>query len=92
LDTDIPSSAIELFAAGTLKLEGEDKPCAPAHLKILSPREARIELTEGRYHQVKRMFASQGCEVVHLHRCRFGEFEVNDMPPGTWRPLAFSST
>jgi 16S rRNA pseudouridine516 synthase len=87
VNADLPPTLAELFAAGTLMLEGEDKPCAPARLEILSPREARLELTEGRYHQVKRMFASQGCEVVQLHRSRFGEFGLGDLPPGRWKHL-----
>lgn len=88
VNANLSPSLVELFAAGTLILEGEDKPCAPARLEIISPREARVELTEGRYHQVKRMFASQGCEVLRLHRSRFGEFELGDLPPGQWRLLA----
>jgi len=87
VNADLSPSLVELFTAGTLRLEGEDKPCAPARLEIISPREARLELTEGRYHQVKRMFASQGCEVVRLHRSRFGEIELGDLPPGQWRLL-----
>jgi len=87
VDTDIPSTAVELFAAGTLHLEGEEKPCAPAQLEILSPREARLGLTEGRYHQVKRMFARLGCEVIRLHRSRFGAFEVGELRPGEWKLL-----
>lgn len=87
VNADIPAKTVELFAAGTLTLEGEEKPCAPARLEILSPREARLELTEGRYHQVKRMFASQGCEVTRLHRSRFGEYEVGELRPGEWKLL-----
>lgn len=88
VNADIPPSLVELFAAGTLLLEGEEKPCAPARLEIVSPRAARLELTEGRYHQVKRMFASQGCEVIRLHRSRFGDYELGDVQPGQWRLLS----
>ncbi len=87
VNADLSPALVDLFAAGTLQLEGEDKPCLPAKLEILSPREARLELTEGRYHQVKRMFASQGCEVIKLHRSRFGEIELGDLPAGQWRLL-----
>jgi 16S rRNA pseudouridine516 synthase len=87
VNADVSPSLVDLFAAGTLLLEGEEKPCAPARLEIVSPREARLGLTEGRYHQVKRMFASQGCEVIRLHRSRFGEFELGDLPAGQWRLL-----
>jgi len=91
VNADLSPALIELFASGTLTLEGEEKPCAPARLEITSPREARLELTEGRYHQVKRMFASQGIDVLRLHRSRFGEFELADLQPGQWRLLPLPS-
>ena len=84
---DLPPRIAEVFASGTLLLEAEDKPCLPARLELLGPRDARLEVVEGRYHQVKRMFASQGCPVVHLHRRSFGEFTVEDLAPGEWRPV-----
>ncbi len=84
---DLPPGIADTFAAGTLVLEGEDKPCLPARLELLGPREARLEITEGRYHQVKRMFASQGCPVTRLHRTRFGEHTADDLAPGEWRML-----
>lgn len=78
---------VDLFATGTLQLEDEDKPCLPAKLEILSPNTARLELIEGKYHQVKRMFASQGCPVTKLHRSRFGDYTVDDLPEGQWRMI-----
>ncbi len=87
VDADLRSELIELFASGTLLLDGEKAPCLPATLEIRGPREARLELIEGRYHQVKRMFASQGCPVTRLHRSRFGNFTVEDLAPGQWRAL-----
>jgi len=87
VDRDLEASLIQLFAAGTLVLEDEHKPCLPAKLEIVSAREARLELTEGKYHQVKRMFASQGWTVTRLHRSRFGDFELGDLPVGQWRRL-----
>jgi 16S rRNA pseudouridine516 synthase len=87
LSHDLPAGITELFASGTLLLKDEDEPCAPAALNILSPREAELTLTEGRYHQVRRMFASQGCEVLTLHRPRFGHLELGDVSPGQWREL-----
>jgi 16S rRNA pseudouridine516 synthase len=82
---DLPDGLAEKFASGTLLLEGEEKPCLPANLEVLGPREARVEIIEGRYHQVKRMFASQGCPVVRLHRSRFGGFTLDDLGVGEWR-------
>jgi 16S rRNA pseudouridine516 synthase len=88
VDADLPPNLRELFASGTLLLEGEAKPCLPAKLELLGAREARIELTEGRYHQVKRMFASQGCTVTRLHRSAFGIFKVENLAPGEWRVVS----
>lgn len=87
LSHDLPAGLGDLFASGTLRLKDEKAPCAPAELKIISPREAELTLTEGRYHQVRRMFASQGCEVLALHRPRFGHLELGELPAGQWREL-----
>ncbi len=76
-----------LFDAGGLILEGEDKPLAPAHLEGLSPTEARLSVTEGRYHMVRRMFAAVGNHVEALHRERIGGLALpDDLAPGEWRP------
>lgn len=76
------------FAAGTLMLEGEDKPLAPARLEVISPTQARLSVTEGRYHQVRRMFAAMGNHVEALHRERLGGLELPaDLAPGEWRLL-----
>jgi 16S rRNA pseudouridine516 synthase len=87
VEADLPGGLEALFASGTLLLEGEAKPCLPARLEVLGPRSARVELTEGRYHQVKRMFASQGCPVSRLHRTRIGALELGDLPEGQWREI-----
>ncbi|MGA1343043.1 MAG: pseudouridine synthase [Hyphomonas sp.] len=76
-----------LFAAGTLVLRGEDKPCLPARLEVTGERTARLTLTEGRYHQVRRMFAAAGNHVEALHRSRFGGLDLGDLAAGCWRPL-----
>ncbi|WP_421730662.1 pseudouridine synthase [Brevundimonas sp.] len=78
----------DLFAQGGLVLEGEDKPLAPAHLEVLSPTEARLTVTEGRYHMVRRMFAAVGNHVEALHRERLGGLTLpDDLEPGQWRLL-----
>lgn len=87
VNTDLAPALVPLFAGGTLLLEDEKAPCAPAELRIITPREAELTLTEGRYHQVRRMFASQGAEVLTLHRARFGHLELGDLPAGQWREL-----
>ncbi len=78
----------EVFAAGGLVLEGEDKPLSPAVLEVLSPTEARLTVTEGRYHMVRRMFAAVGNHVEGLHRERVGGLALpDDLAPGDWRLL-----
>lgn len=75
-----------LFEAGGLVLEGEDKPLAPASLEVISPTEARLSVTEGRYHMVRRMFAAVGNHVEALHRERMGALALpEDLAPGDWR-------
>lgn len=74
------------FAGGELLLEGEDKPLAPAVLERLSDTTARLTVTEGRYHQVRRMFAAVGNHVEALHRDRIGALELpDDLAPGGFR-------
>ena len=87
LHADLPAGLAEVFAAGTLVLKDEDEPCAPAELKIIGPREAELTLTEGKYHQVRRMFASQGCEVLTLQRLRFDTLDLGGLSAGQWREL-----
>jgi 16S rRNA pseudouridine516 synthase len=78
----------EVLAAGTLMLEGEKDPLAPATLEPLGPKEARLTITEGRYHQVRRMFAAVGNHVTGLHRDRIGALDLPaDLAPGGWRIL-----
>ena len=77
----------ERFASGTLMLEGEDKPCAPAQMQVLAEKQARLVLHEGRFHQVKRMFKAVGNEVVALHRSRIGGLDLGALPEGEWRLL-----
>jgi 16S rRNA pseudouridine516 synthase len=60
---------------------------APAALEALGPRQARLVLTEGRYHQVRRMFAAVGNHVDALHRSRIGGLTLGDLAPGQWRAL-----
>jgi len=86
----IDETAVQLFEQG-LKLHGELKRTRPARLEILSPREAIVELAEGRYHQVKRMFAALGNRVVMLHRERIGRIELDPaLEPGDFRFLTDS--
>lgn len=80
-----------IFAAGTLMLEGEDKPLAPADLQVISETEALLTVTEGRYHQVRRMFAATGNHVEALHREALGGLTLpEDLAPGAWKLLTAS--
>ena len=87
LDREPPPGTEALFAGGQLVLADEAEPCAPATLRRLGERIAELVVTEGRYHQVRRMFASQGCEVLTLRRTRFGDLELGDLPEGRWIEL-----
>lgn len=79
----------DLFASGQLMLEGEDKPLAPAGLEVVSETEALLSVTEGRYHQVRRMFAATGNHVEELHRERLGGLTLPDeLAPGQWKLLS----
>lgn len=75
----------EIFASGEVMLNGEKKPLLPAKLEILSPTHVRLEICEGKYHQVKRMFASVGNRVLSLHRVSFAEFSVEDLKEGEYK-------
>jgi 16S rRNA pseudouridine516 synthase len=76
------------FASGTLMLESEKMPLAPAMLTVRGPRNAQIAVSEGRYHQVRRMFAAVGNHVETLHRVACGALTLGDLPVGAWRALA----
>jgi 16S rRNA pseudouridine516 synthase len=54
---------------------------------VLEPRRARVTVTEGRYHQVRRMFAAVGNHVEALHRSRVGGLTLGELASGKWRPL-----
>lgn len=76
-----------LFASGTLMLESETKPLLPAELTVLDDGRARLVLHEGRYHQVRRMFAAVGNHVEALHRPQVGGLALDDLEAGQWRVL-----
>lgn len=80
----------EIFASGSLMLRGEKKPLLSAKMEIMEPTIVRLEICEGRYHQVKRMFGAVGNRVVALHRVRFGEFSVDGMEPSEYKIIDLS--
>ncbi|KKC99739.1 16S rRNA pseudouridine(516) synthase RsuA [Photobacterium halotolerans] len=83
----IPASAINEFAEG-VQLRGEKELTRPAKLEILEECAALITISEGKYHQVKRMFAAIGNKVVALHREQVGAVVLDEnLEPGEYRPL-----
>jgi 16S rRNA pseudouridine516 synthase len=82
VDGPLDEKLIGVFASGKLMLADDPEPCLPARLELLGPTSARVTLTEGRYHQVRRMFGSQGYLVVKLHRTQFGPYTLGDLPSG----------
>lgn len=84
---DLRGDEAEVFGSGTLMLESEKTPLAPAGFEALGPRRARITLVEGRYHQIRRMFAAVGNHVETLHRHTLGGLGLGELPAGQWRLL-----
>jgi len=87
LARDLRGDEVKIFASGKLMLESEREPLAPAALEVLGPRQARLTLTEGRYHQARRMFAAVGNHVETLHRSLVGGLDLGGLPAGEWRLL-----
>jgi 16S rRNA pseudouridine516 synthase len=88
LDRPLRGDEGALFAAGGLRLENDDKPLLPAELEPLTATTARLTIHEGRYHQVRRMFAAVGNHVTVLHRDRIGGLALpEDLEPGAYRVL-----
>lgn len=77
------------FASGTLHLDGDKAPCLPATVEQVSAdaRLIAVTMTEGRYHQVRRMVAACGNDVVSLHRTHFGEWSLGNLAMGDWVDL-----
>ncbi len=78
---------IEQFTQG-IALRNEQGLTKPALLEIIDSHHARLTISEGKYHQVKRMFAAVGNKVVGLHRESIGAIELDpDLASGEWRYL-----
>ena len=90
LASDLRGDEAETFTSGTLMLASETTPLRPAMLEVIDARSVRVTLTEGRYHQVRRMFAAVGNHVESLHRRAIGGLEVGGLEPGEWRVLSAS--
>jgi 16S rRNA pseudouridine516 synthase len=69
-------------------LDDDPAPVAALEVQATGEHTLRLTLTEGRYHQVKRMVAAVGNRVEALHRSAIGAFTLpQDLPPGQWRWL-----
>ena len=87
LDKPITDDIVLAFKEG-VQLKSELKPCLPAEIILLSDTQVKLTLSEGKYHQVKRMFASVGYYVAQLHREQIGSIKIDaDLPIGKWRHL-----
>jgi 16S rRNA pseudouridine516 synthase len=87
LDRPLNGDEVELFGSGGMMLESEVKPLKPAELEVLDETHARLTLHEGRYHQVRRMFAAAGNHVTELSRSRIGSLGLEGLAEGQWKIL-----
>jgi 16S rRNA pseudouridine516 synthase len=88
LAQDLRGDEAALFASGALMLESDDTPLRPAVLEVIESRRVRLTMIEGRYHQVRRMFAAVGNHVETLHRATVGGLVLGSLELGQWRALA----
>lgn len=87
LESPISDDTEEQFTQG-VQLHNEPDLTKPATLEIITPTQVRLTITEGRYHQVKRMFAAVGNRVIGLHRERIGAIELDaSLAEGEYRRL-----
>lgn len=85
LDGKVTADLIAPFAVGfTIN---DEFVTLPATLEIIDDNTARVSVIEGKYHQIKRMFAAFGLKVISLHRERFGPLDVFDLKIGEYRKL-----
>ncbi|MBN7770235.1 pseudouridine synthase [Marinobacter daepoensis] len=83
----LPESARQALEQGVL-LKGENSPTRPATASLCDADTLELTISEGRYHQVKRMLAAVGNHVDALHRVRIGEIALDPhLSPGEFRAL-----
>ena len=80
----LPENAIDVFAQS---MDLDDFVTKPAKLEVLDQNKAYLTISEGKFHQVKRMFQNVGCEVTYLKRVSFGPLELKDLEIGQARAL-----
>lgn len=84
LASPLRGDEVALFASGEMMLESENTPLAPAVLQPISELKVRLTIVEGRYHQIRRMFAAVGNHVVNLHRSEIGGLNLGSLAPGDY--------
>lgn len=88
LEHPLSADTAQQFESG-VQLHNEKDLTKPARLEKLEDQLVRLTLSEGRYHQVKRMFAAVGNRVLALHRECIGAIVLDaDLAPGEYRPLS----
>jgi 16S rRNA pseudouridine516 synthase len=87
LDSSITEQMIEQLESG-VKLKGDDKLTLPATVEVLEQKLVKLTISEGRYHQVKRMFAAVGNHVNQLHRAAIANLELQSLALGQYRQLS----
>ena len=85
VEQPLTANLIDIFKQG-IQLKSEKTLTEPAKLIIIDDYHAELTISEGRYHQVKRMFAAVNNHVTQLHRKQIGNI-VLDIPEGEYRPL-----
>lgn len=81
----IEENTINIFKEGVPLKEGKLK---PASLEIIESNSAEITITEGKFHQIKRMFHYVNNEVTYLKRLKIAELTLDEtLPPGGYRKL-----
>ncbi len=87
LDTGITENQIRILKEG-VQLKKEKKRSLPAEIEVLEEKKIRIKISEGKYHQVKRMLAAVGNHVVKLHREQIANIVLDEgLAAGQWREL-----
>ena len=85
VEQPLTANLIDIFKQG-IQLKSEKTLTEPAKLIIIDDYHAELTISEGRYHQVKRMFAAVNNHVTQLHRKQIGNIVLN-IPEGEYRPL-----
>ncbi|MBC1785373.1 rRNA pseudouridine synthase [Listeria welshimeri] len=86
IDGEVLLEDVKAFAEGIALEDGYI--CKPARLEIINPNEIKVTIQEGKFHQVKRMFAARGKTVSYLKRISMGQLQLDEsLELGEYRPL-----